>query len=198
MHLLGPPRVMLHSRPIKMERQKSLALLTYLAVTGQLHTRATLATLFWPETRQARTYLRKSIAELRQFLPGEWLENDAQMIGFRSAAPLWVDAFHFAQCVDLGLANTDAPLTAVEITNLAAAVDLYQGDFLTGFTLPDAPDFDDWVRLESDRLRRLAEAALDHLIDHWRQHGDYAQAIAYAQRRLAMDATVEAVHRQLM
>ena len=197
-HLLGAPRVHRAGVPVKTERQKSLALLVYLAATRQLHTRPALATMLWPETRQARTYLRKSIAELRQLLDDKWLQVNVQATGFQPGSALWVDTHQFQQTIDLGTPTIGTSLSDTQADHLSTAVDLYQGDFLAGFTLPDAPEFDAWARPESERLRGLAERALAQLINHWRDQGDYAQAIVYAQRWLALDATQEAAHRQLM
>jgi DNA-binding SARP family transcriptional activator len=47
--LFGIPRFEQAGVDIQIPRRKSLALLAYLAVTGQPHSRDTLATLFGPE-----------------------------------------------------------------------------------------------------------------------------------------------------
>ena len=59
--LLGPPRIELDGRPVDIQRRKALALLIYLAASGQPHSRDTLATLFYPDNDQsrARAYLRR-------------------------------------------------------------------------------------------------------------------------------------------
>ena len=54
LHLLGSPSVVVNGQEIHISRRKALALLTYLAVTDQIHTRDALATLFWPEQDQRR------------------------------------------------------------------------------------------------------------------------------------------------
>ncbi len=55
LHLFGPPRLELDGHPITTDRRKALALLAYLAVTRQSHSRETLAVLLWPDRRQAQT-----------------------------------------------------------------------------------------------------------------------------------------------
>ena len=48
--LFGPPRIELDGRPVKINRHKATALLTYLVVSGKTHSRNTLAALLWPDT----------------------------------------------------------------------------------------------------------------------------------------------------
>ena len=62
LYLLGPPRVERDGAEVSIPRRKALALLAYLAVTGQRQRRDALATLLWPEHDQhtARTYLRRA------------------------------------------------------------------------------------------------------------------------------------------
>ena len=65
---LGSPIIMLNGNPIKFGRQKSLALLAYLAVTGEIHRRDNLANLLWPESTQskAKASLRMALADLKK------------------------------------------------------------------------------------------------------------------------------------
>ncbi|MEZ4557809.1 MAG: hypothetical protein R2854_15415 [Caldilineaceae bacterium] len=51
---------------VQFNQRKPLALLAYLAVTGQSHSRATLATLLWPDYAGARNYLRNVLSSVRQ------------------------------------------------------------------------------------------------------------------------------------
>ena len=47
--LLGAPEIEIQGEPLDLKNQKARALLFYLAVTGQPHTRSHLATLLWSE-----------------------------------------------------------------------------------------------------------------------------------------------------
>lgn len=51
-YLFGPPRLARAGQVIDISLRKALALLVYLAVTRQPHSRDALATLFWPENNQ--------------------------------------------------------------------------------------------------------------------------------------------------
>lgn len=80
---------------------------------------------------------------------------------------------------------------------LEQAAALYQGDLLAGFSL-DEPLFEDWLRLERERLHELALEALARLLAHQSRSGAPDRAIPTAVRLLALDPLQEAVHRALM
>ncbi len=52
LYLLGSPRVEVDDVRVELKPRKALALLIYLALTGEYQSRDTLATLFWPEASQ--------------------------------------------------------------------------------------------------------------------------------------------------
>src|SRR5688500_17955650 len=78
--LLGPPRIELNDMAVTVERQKVLALLVYLAVTGESQRRDTLADLLWPDSSQssARAGLRRDLSILNKALGEEWLMIDRE------------------------------------------------------------------------------------------------------------------------
>ena len=104
--LLGQPRIELDGEPIELQRRKALALLVYLAVTGEAQRRDSLATLFWPEADQssARTALRRDLSELNRELGQAWLDIDRETVrlkpgvdppaGHGQACWLDIDQFH--------------------------------------------------------------------------------------------------------
>jgi hypothetical protein len=49
------------------------------------------------------------------------------------------------------------------LEELRAAAAVYRGEFLEGFSLDDAPDFEYWVSLERERWLRRSEAVFDRL-----------------------------------
>lgn len=195
--LLGPPRIEVDGAPVEINRRKVVALLVYLAVTGETHTRDALATLFWPDNdqTQARAALRRALSVLNQHL-GDWLEIDREMVGLKPGSEVWLDA----QCFNNLTANlkreTDLDPTALE--RLAAAASLYHDDFLAGFTLRDCPGFDEWQFFQSESLRQKLAAVLEKLADAYSRRREFEQALAYARRWLALDPLHEPAHRQLM
>jgi DNA-binding SARP family transcriptional activator len=70
--LLGPPRFERDGQPLDIDTRKSIALLAYLALTGEAHRREALVTLLWPEAepRQGRAILRRNLSVLNKTLGG--------------------------------------------------------------------------------------------------------------------------------
>ncbi|HRJ44762.1 MAG TPA: hypothetical protein PL105_22895, partial [Caldilineaceae bacterium] len=92
--LLGPPRVEIDGEAIAFPRQKSLALLAHLAVTGEQQRRDSLAALLWPESEDARGALRRELSSLKSALgDGDWLAADRENISLSGDVRLDVDDF---------------------------------------------------------------------------------------------------------
>ncbi|HFQ92651.1 MAG TPA: tetratricopeptide repeat protein, partial [Anaerolineae bacterium] len=70
--------------------------------------------------------------------------------------------------------------------------------FMAGFTLPDAPEFDEWQFFQADDLRQKLAAALEALIAHYCAQGNTDEAIPLARRFVALDPLHEPAQRLLM
>ncbi len=81
---------------------------------------------------------------------------------------------------------------------LREAAELYRGDFLEGFSVADAPTFEEWALIQREQLRRLSMDALHGLATDAADRSAYAEGIGYAARLLAIDLTREEAHRQKM
>ena len=81
--LFGPPDLKLDSQSLEIDARKSMALLAYLAVTGNSHSRETLLALLWPELgpRRARNVLRRNLSVLNKILKGQWLVVKDDTVG---------------------------------------------------------------------------------------------------------------------
>ena len=189
LRLLGPPQIELNGEPLEIKRRKALALLIYLGVSGDPQPRDRLAALLWPESSQqnARKALRRDLSELNLALGGEWLDVDRESVGLR--AGFWLDVTEFQQHLAAETADPDRFIKAAE---------LYRDDFLTGFTLPNCPDFDEWQFFHSESLRQALASTLEKLAISLENQADYEPAIDYARRWLALDPLHEPAHRQLM
>lgn len=192
-YLFGTPRVELNQARVEISRRKATALLAYLAVTGQPHSRESLAALLWPEADQGRAfaYLRTALWTLHKALGEDWLDAGGDAVGLRPGEDWWLDVARFRT-----LLKEDPASQAADV--LAEAAALYQDDFMAGFTLPDAPDFDKWQFFVAEDLRRTMGAALQALAGQLVAGGDPEAAIPYTRRWLALDTLDEAAHRQLM
>jgi predicted ATPase/DNA-binding SARP family transcriptional activator len=198
--VLGQPRLERDEAPIELNLRKALALLVYLAVTGQAHSRDALATLLWPESdgREGRTRLRRTLHRLAQALGEDLLVADSDTIRLRTAE-LWLDSTTFRQHVAAGLPAAPADVLAPErLAHLTAAIELYAEDFLAGFTLPDSPVFDEWQFFQRESLHQLYGQALEQLVQAHQSIGAYGNAIGYARRWVALDVLHEPAHRTLM
>jgi DNA-binding SARP family transcriptional activator/pimeloyl-ACP methyl ester carboxylesterase len=200
--LLGPPRVELNGAPIDIQRRKAKAMLVYLAVSGQAHSRDALATFFWPELDQqrSRAYLRRDLAVINTRLPGNWLITDRETVELNHEAGPWLDTEQFqrllATCQEHGHASEIACADCVPL--LTEAVALYSGDFLAGFTLRDSREFDDWQFFQTEGLRQELGTALERLIRALNAQGKAEAAIPYARRRVALDPLHEPAQYQLI
>jgi DNA-binding SARP family transcriptional activator len=200
--LLGPPRVEHNEMTITMERQKALALLVYLAVTGESQRRDTLADLLWPDSSQssARAGLRRDLSILNKALGGEWLIIDRETVGLPRGSDFWLDLEQFqgrlAECERHGHPVHEVCPACLPL--LTEAVSLYRGDFLSGFTLPDCPDFDEWQFFQTESLRQAFASALERLVQAHSTQGAYEAALPLARRWLALDPLHEPAHRCLM
>jgi DNA-binding SARP family transcriptional activator/predicted ATPase len=201
LHLLGKPQSIVEGAPThRFAYNKSLALLSYLAVTGRAHSRETLAGLLWGDLPEesARSNLRKILAELRQTVPDHVLLT-RQTVAFDCSAPHWsdVDAFQL-KLQSLRAPAEPAVFNENEVRLLIDAVDLYAGDFMEGFYVRDAPAFEEWVLVQRELLRQAAVQALHLLAKHHTARGQYSAGLAYTSRLLALEPWHEEYHQQMM
>lgn len=195
MDFLGTFTVRRDGMPITHFRgDKVRALLAYLATeAAQLHARASLATLLWPDRDEdvALRNLSQTLLRLRSALgdtvePSLLLTITRGAIGWRGEGAQ-VDVLDFAR-----LARSTGP---VDLEQSAA---LYRGEFLKGFDLPDAGPFEEWLLLTRERLQQQALTVLQVLANIYLEEGQWTRAAEIARRHIALDPWREVAHRQLM
>jgi len=175
-------------QPCQLPTRKAEAVLAYLALPlGRAHRRDHLSALLWGTRgqKQARHSLNQTIFSIRKAVGldpiqvhGEGLVLDRELIA--------VDADQFQH-----LAAAQDPASDAEI----AAI--YQGDLLAGLNLREEV-FEEWLISERIRLREVALAALNRLLQSQIARGEYEAAVQTALRLLAIDPLQEMVHRDLM
>ena len=199
---LGPLRVELNGQPLQTSRHKALALLVYLSMQPERQSRETLASFLWPEYGQekALAYLRRTLWELRSLLGDGWLDVDREKIGVSLDSDLSLDVTQFQTSLASiqNHAHLDSSVCPECLANLHKAALLYRGDFLTGFRLRDSADFDDWQFFQQEALRREYADVLQKEVKLFVQNKLLAEAVAFAQRWLALDTLNEEAHRLLM
>jgi DNA-binding SARP family transcriptional activator/pimeloyl-ACP methyl ester carboxylesterase len=198
--LFGAPTLVCNGRTQPLPRRKARALLSYLAVTSQTHTRETVAALLWPdhEPQQGRADLSRILSNLRTTLGIDYILADREHIALNDKAALWIDVVHFRRQLDACREQAALAMDEDDCENLAATVACYQADFLAGFTLPDCPAFDEWQLLQTEALRHDLSWALDRLVDGYEAQNKRAQAISYAQRWVGLDPLHELAQRRLL
>ena len=161
-------RVHLYSRKVE-------SLLAYLALFPQEHAREKIAALLWGDStdEQARGSLRRALNNLRQQLGADALLTDRETVQLNPDFPLWCDAVEF------------------KTQNAEFKIQNYSGELLSDF-------YDDWIFPLREEYRAHYLDALAHSIEHARAASEYTQAIASAQKILALDRAHEEAHQHLM
>lgn len=192
LRLLGNPEVTVGQQPLSFPTRKVLALLIYLVVEGGMHSRESLMALLWPESpsKNAAVTLRGTLSRLRKSLQaaGQFLVSEAGKVGF-----------DFEQSFDLDLAwLATAVLPEASPEDLPAILDLDRGEFLAGFSLPDAPDFDTWAAIQREACQRQVEMVYDRLSQHQLANHESTSAVETAARWVARASLSEVAYRRLM
>src|ERR671921_1956007 len=225
--LLGPPEVSFGEQPpLRLGTKKRLALLCYLAAEGATrHPRRELAELLWPQSdeRHARTSLRSVLAKLRKTLgeesaPDEEEEEeeearffviDGDLLGVEPKE-VELDLKAFEAAVSLARAETSlgggsSSSSAADdvgrrdlIGRLEGALGLYRGEFMEGFSVEDAPEFELWVEAERTRWRALFGELCERLSRLEGEGGLIGEALATARLWVRHAPLEEGAHRRLM
>lgn len=194
--LLGPVALFKDGQPLQQFRsQKEVALLLYLAQTGQSHSRDFMADLLWEDrtTEQALSNLRTVLARLHKQV------DDALLVSRKTLALAPASQQQVDSVVLLRTLATVGPVdSAAKADALQRALEAYRGDFLADFHLPDAPQFEQWVTVTREQIRRQVIAAYAKLGQYLLATGAVDDGIALAQRWLAVDRLDEAAHTLLI
>ncbi len=209
-HLFGYPRLFLDGTEVKVARRKTLALAACLAVGESLtrsqrtpvgysadpRSREAVATLLWPDCsqEQAAAYLRQSLWDFSKSAGEGWVDREGSILQLVKEDQVWVDVIEFLQLLEK--ANTCPPAEIEQA--LRRAVDLYQDDFMAGFSLRDSPAFDDWQSLGAETLRIRLGETLQQIVQMTGARREYDDAIGLAKRWLALDNLNEPAHREIM
>lgn len=178
LRLLGRPLIVCEDQKLaKLSLDKPRALLFYLAVTGQKHSREHLADLLWgsgydpDSTNTPRDNLKKELWRLNTFPELKpYILAEREAIGFNTEHPLELDIQHFNQCFP---ARGEA-----SVTQLESALTFYRGEFLEQFYV-DEEGFDQWALTQRIRLREKALKALGQLARYHAARRDYERSLQY-------------------
>jgi predicted ATPase/DNA-binding SARP family transcriptional activator len=193
LNLLGTPEVLVDGAPISgLRSSKAYALLYYLATTAQSHSRLSLAGILWSQwpDSQALMNVTKTLSNLRQ------IAGDHLLIT-RASAAFNLES-HFRLDIQMVRPLLERRLSELDTGTLQAAVNVYRGDFLDGFYVRDAPEFESWMLRERALWRETIVQAMRSLADRHASRGDLQEATKNVHRVLALEPWREEAHQQLM
>lgn len=176
--------------PAPLASRKAIALVTYLALQRDYTARRdVVANLLWEDvdTIQARVNLRQVVATLRKLETPEAPFLVADVDTLRLTPSLSTDTGLFERLASGGTAAR------------ADAADLYKMDLLAGFSLRDAPAFNEWLSVAQAHWRQRVVGVLLGVAETALDEGQDLNAGAVAGLRLlAIDPFNEAAHRAVM
>jgi DNA-binding SARP family transcriptional activator len=167
-------------------QQRRLALLALIASSpGETISRDRALGLLWPDRDEhtARHLLADSVYVLRRTLGEDIITASGETLRLSSHA-LPTDVVEFRK--------------ALADQRWSDALDLYRGDFLEGFFVRNAADFEQWAMAERTRLRALAVRAASRMTALHRNHGNASEAISAAERALDLEPSDETLFRSLI
>lgn len=182
---LGPIEVTVDGAPAPAEMlwRKHLALLLYLARSPR-HTRSRehLIGLLWADRTEAaaRHSLSEALRVIRRHAGQDALEITVGQVGLVPGS------------VELDVDRLEQLAAAAD---WVAASELVAGEFLEGFGVPDATEFEDWLAAEREQWRGRSVEVLVRCADHLTRVARAQDGAAVAGRALAIEPTSESALR---
>ncbi len=196
-NLFGNLRIAFAGRPVTAINTNRLqSLIAYLILHGDTpQPREHLAFLLWPASSesQARTNLRQLLHNLKRALPAECnlLVADHFAVRWRQDTRCTIDTVEFLAALAAAASARNQQDRTQEIQGLTTAARLYEDDLLPAL-------YDDWITpLRQDYRGRMSEA-LHRLATLYEEQQDYAEAIPFAERLVALDSLRESHHQLLI
>jgi DNA-binding SARP family transcriptional activator len=147
-----------------------------------------LAALLWPESSPKRSHanLRNTLGHLQTvlrlsgsqiYLP--YLSVTHPSLGINSETRIDFDLQTVEQAYEGARADRSSralPEGSTSLPLLQSAAACQRGDFLAGFSLGDAPAFDDWAAVQQEVWHRRLNLILDRLSEIQFVRGEFAGA----------------------
>ena len=162
-----------------------IALLALLAASPAPVSRDKLIAMLWPErdTDSGRNLLKVAVHELRKVLGDDAIRSTGDQLSIDPAA---------LPCDVLDVE------TAVTRDRHETVVDLYDGPFLDGFHLKDAPEFEHWADGQRARFASIYATSLEKLALAHERNGQWREAVAIWRKLSAVDPARADVALRLM
>ena len=168
------------------------ALLVYLLYHNRPIPRDVLVSIFYPESdqTQGRKNLRTALTRIKSKI-GDVLLVEREEISCRPDIAISTDTERF----EAAMVELDATVSA---ETLQAILDSYHGDFMAGFYLRNAPEFEHWQIVMRERLRMVAVQGYERLLGQLENSAEFASALNCANRLLTIEPLMEHIHRAKM
>lgn len=209
-YALGPPEIYLGDHLVSFPTRKTLALLIYLAVETRPQPREALAALLWPEANPERSHgsLRNTLDHLQSALrqasgqaETSYLLVTHNSLSLNPDTDIDFDLYTVERAYSQARADRSSralPEGSASLRLLQSAAACQRGDFLAGFSLGDAPAFDDWAAMQREVWNRRMGLILDRLSEIQFAHGEFSGATETASHWIALDALNEIAYRRKM
>ena len=159
-----------------LRQPKTLAVLVFLAVTSRegCVRRDRLVATFWPDLdhKRARAALRNALYLLRRALPSDSIVSEGDEMLRVDRARIRIDAAEFEDATSGGA--------------LESALEVYRGDFMPGFHLNGATEFDAWRDGQERVYRRAALSAAASLAARADADGRPADELRWLEEAVAI------------
>ncbi|QKG19902.1 response regulator receiver and SARP domain-containing protein [Actinomadura verrucosospora] len=181
---------------------KARSLFQYLLVhRGRVVLRDKLHDVLWPDSEwsPSSSSLKVAMHAVRQVLRADAAGGGAHGVRILHedfgyvlhADDVWVDVDEFEALIEAGRMADKSGDSAGALRAYAAAIELYQGDFLAGETA-------DWVVEQREWCKSLALRALDRLSAEALATGAFDELVRWCRRIIDIDPYREPVYRMLM
>ena len=200
--LFGYPSVLIHDTPVDFTRRKALALVAFLAVSKDRHSRESLAALLWPDTRASRAQanLRNVIYSINASSAVGILNVDRASVALSKDPEIQVDVEEFRNRLgqDEKCGHSREHICQLCLRRFTEAADVFRETFMAGFSVHDSTEFEQWQLLEAQSLQREVMKVFEKLIHFHESRRNWDLAITYAERMIALDSINESAHRRLI
>lgn len=192
LRFLGASRAILDGAPVTFRRRYSVALLAYLVLTRQPHSRADLAALLssnLPEP-SARKLLRNALADLKQHGLGDHVLIERDQVSFDTSQPYTLDVDDL-DAIDTRGANAGR-------FELEWVTEHIGAELLAGLEQRNAEGFTSWLTGERAARRQQIVRLAIHLLERYEHENQLEPGIQLVRRLIEVAPRNEGLHRRLM
>jgi DNA-binding SARP family transcriptional activator len=199
--LLGQFSVSLENTPsASFASDKVRALFAYLVTEVHCpHRREVLANLLWSDQPEetCRANLRRALSNLRKCIQDHdanppYLLITRQDIQFNPESKAWVDIAVLDQLYRQSVISPENQQQYHQI------LDLYQGEFLEGFSIADSMYFNEWLLMMREQQNRKMITILYRIASYHEERREFEEGLRFAWRLVEMEPWQEDARRQLM